>query len=67
MSDTIEIIYGEEICVTNDVSGSEGEICSLEIFTCDRDNTGFMLFLTKEQVEKTIQALNNILSQEDNL
>ena len=64
MEEAIKIIFDEEIFITDKVTGDDGEVCEIDISTCDYDNSTFMLFLTREQVEQTIKALQNIISQD---
>lgn len=64
MEAAIKIIFDEEIYISNEVSGTNGEVCEISISTNDYDNSSFFLYLTKEQVEQTIQALKNALTKD---
>ena len=58
----MEFEIGDDIYISNNVSGNNEDICEV-LLSSDYEDGYFTLFLTREQVEKTIQALKNILSQ----
>lgn len=61
-----EFEIGEDIYITDNVTGNDGEICEM-LISSDYSDGYFSLFLKREIAEKVVTALQNILSQEDNI
>lgn len=60
-----EFEIGEDIYITDNVTGNDGEICEM-LISSDYSDGYFSLFLKREIAEKVVTALQNILSQDDN-
>lgn len=56
----MEFEIGEDIYITNEVTGNDGEICEINI-SSDYEDGSFVLFLTREQAEEVILALQKII------
>lgn len=66
----MEFEIGKDIYITNEVNGSDGEICEINL-TSDYEDGSFVIFLKREQAEEVILALQKIIesnniSQNDN-
>lgn len=56
----MEFEIGKDIYITNEVNGSDGEICEINL-TSDYEDGSFVIFLKREQAEEVILALQKII------